>query len=339
MSRLRWGLVGASDIAATRMIPAMRRLGHAVTAVHSSSAERASSYAAKHAIPHALSDLDALLAREDVDAVYISTTNQWHCAQTLAAAAAGKHVLCEKPLALSLSDAWTMVTACSAARVVLAANHHLPGAATHREIRRLVAAGAIGQPLAVRVFHAVRLPERLQGWRLHDPGAGAGVVLDITCHDAAVINALLGMPREAAALALRQGDWNGAVDDAVMSVIRYENDVLAQTHDAFTVAHAGTGLEVHGTDGSIVATGVMTQDPVGTVVLRASSGERDVEIGDRPDLYEVVLDAFAAAVSGQGQPSVSGADGARALAVALAVEEAARSGRTASITTGPVTAN
>lgn len=335
MDTLRWGLVGASDIAATRMIPAMRRLGHTITGVYSSSPERATAYAAANQIEHAAPTLEALLHRDDVDAIYISTTNELHLAQTLAAAAAGKHVLCEKPLALSLPDAWSMVDACDAAGVVFAANHHLPGAATHREIRRLVAAGAVGRPLAVRVFHAVQLPERLQGWRLSTPSAGAGVILDITCHDASVTNALLGTPVEAAALTARQGPWAAAVDDAVMSVIRYEDDVLVETHDAFTIPHAGTGLEVHGTDGSIVATDVMTQDPIGTVVLRDASGVREIDIQTRPDLYETALEAFARAVAGDGRPSVTGVEGVHALAVALAVQEAARSGRCAPISTGP----
>jgi 1,5-anhydro-D-fructose reductase (1,5-anhydro-D-mannitol-forming) len=339
MSSLRWGLVGASDIAATRMLPAMRRLGHGVSAVYSSSPERAAAYAAANGIDYAAPSLEALLSRDDVDAVYISTTNDLHHAQTLAAAAAGRHVLCEKPLALSLSNAWSMVAACEAAGVVFAANHHLPGAATHRTVRRLVADGAIGRPLAARVFHAVQLPERLRGWRLRQPDAGAGVVLDITCHDASVTNALLGTPVEAAAIAVRQGPWDAAVEDAAMSVIRYEPDVLAQTHDAFTVGYARTGLEVHGTDGTIIATDVMTQDPIGSVVLRDSSGTREIEIPERPDLYDVVLTAFAAAVDKEGQPTVSGVEGVQAVAVALAVQEAARSGRAVPIQTAPADAS
>jgi 1,5-anhydro-D-fructose reductase (1,5-anhydro-D-mannitol-forming) len=222
-----------------------------------------------------------------------------------------------------------MVDACERAGVVLGTNHHLPAAATHRAIRDLVAAGAIGTPLAVRVFHAVSLPERLRGWRLTSPGRGAGVILDITCHDAAAIHAILGRrPEQAAAVAVRQGAWDAAVEDAVVTALRYEGDVLVQTHDAFTVAHARTGLEVHGSDGSIVATDVMTQDPVGRVVLRTAPGEQDIEPPDRRDLYEVALEAFAGAARGAGHPLVDGADGVRALAVALAVKEAAESGRT-----------
>jgi 1,5-anhydro-D-fructose reductase (1,5-anhydro-D-mannitol-forming) len=309
----------------------MRNLGHEVRSVMSSSLERGRAYAADNEIPEATTELHAILSGE-VDAVYISTTNELHHGQTLAAAAAGKHVLCEKPLALSMGDAWEMVTACEAAGVVLATNHHLPAAGTHRAMRELVRRGAVGRPLAVRVFHAVRLADRLQGWRLADPARGGGVILDITCHDAAAVGAILGSNAlEATALAARQGPWAAAAEDAVISALRYEGEVLVQTHDAFTVAYAGTGLQVHGSEGSILATDVMTGDPVGRVALRTSTGEREVTVPDRRDLYEVALEAFAKAVRGEGRPMVDGNDGARALAVALAVKEAAESGRTVAI--------
>lgn len=336
MRTLRWGLVGASDIAATRIIPAMRRLGHQIAGVSSGTDERAAEYARQHQIPYSTSQIDVLVSRDDMDAVYVSTINRLHHPHTLSAAAAGKHVLCEKPVALSLADAWSMVRACDAAGLVFGVNHHLPCAATHREILRLVRNGAVGQPLGVRVFHAVQLPERLATWRLKDPAAGAGVPLDITVHDAAVINPLLGRPVDAVALGVRQGPWDADVDDAIMSVLRYDGNVLAQTHDAFTVRYAGTGLEVHGAEGSIVAKDVMTQDPIGTVVLRDASGERELDIPDRRDMYEVALEAFARAVEEKIEPAVTGVDGARALAVALAVQEAAGSGRRVPVVTEPV---
>jgi 1,5-anhydro-D-fructose reductase (1,5-anhydro-D-mannitol-forming) len=329
MSTLRWGLVGASDIAATRVVPAIRGVGHTVVGVMSSSEERAQAYAQRHALEFGTSDLDALLGRDDIDAVYISTTNELHHAQALAAASAGKHILCEKPLAMTMADAWEMVQVAASAGVVLATNHHLPAAGTHRSIRGLVAGGVVGEVLAVRVFHAVSLPERLQGWRLTAPERGAGVTLDITCHDAAAVNAILDCEAtEAASVAVRQGPWDAAVEDAVVGAIRYGTKTLVQVHDAFTVPFAGTGLEVHGTQGSIVARDVMTQDPVGRVVLRNANGEDEIKVADRRDLYMVTLEAFADAVAGTGPPIVDGVAGARALAVALAVQEAGVIGQT-----------
>src|SRR5690606_32707707 len=102
------------------------------------------------AIPKAVTTLDALVNDPSVDAVYISTTNELHRDEVFAAAKAGKHILCEKPLATSLDDARAMVKAAKEAGVVLATNHHLRGAATHRAMRNAVAAGRIGRPLAAR---------------------------------------------------------------------------------------------------------------------------------------------------------------------------------------------
>jgi len=314
----------------------MRSLGHHVAGIWSATTEHATEYARQHQIPQSTTSLDQLLSRADIDAVYISTINTAHYAQTVLAAAAGKHVLCEKPVAMNLADAWAMVRACDAARVTFGVNHHLPCAATHREIRRLMTAGAVGQPLSVRVFHAVQLPERLATWRLGDPASGGGVPLDITVHDAAVVNRLLGKPLTAVALGVRQGAWDAAAADAIMSVLQYEGNVLAQTHDAFTVRYAGTGLEVHGTEGSIIAKDVMTQDPTGSVLLRDPTGERELDIPGRRNLYEVALEAFARAVEEKSEPAVTGVDGVRALAVALAVQEAAQSGRQVEIDTEPV---
>jgi 1,5-anhydro-D-fructose reductase (1,5-anhydro-D-mannitol-forming) len=320
---IRWGLIGASDVAETRMIPAMRRLGHYVVAVSSRTPERAATYAARNAIP-ASGSVEELLDRDDVDAVYISSTNEHHRAHTEMAAAAGKHVLCEKPLALSREDGESMLEACEAAGVTLGTNHHLPGAGTHRKVRELVAGGAVGRTLAVRVFHAVMLPQRLQGWRIGS-ATGGGVALDITCHDASVINPLLGtMPVDVVALATRQGPWEASAEDALMSTMRYADGALVQTHDAFTVAYAPTGVHVIGSEGAIFATAVMTQDPIGTLVLRDAAGEREIDVEDRRDLYEIGLAGFAAAITGEAErPVVTGIDGFQAAQLALAVRQAA----------------
>jgi 1,5-anhydro-D-fructose reductase (1,5-anhydro-D-mannitol-forming) len=326
MPVLRWGLIGASDVAATRMIPAMRRLGHTVAAVGDPTPDWAATYAGRNGIP-ASGTVEDLVARDDVDAVYISSRNEFHTDHTLLAAAAGKHVLCEKPLALSVEDGRRMLEACEAAGVILGTNHHLPGAGTHRTVRQLVASGAVGRVLAVRVFHAVFLPERLQGWRLGSK-AGGGVALDVTCHDAAVINQLLGaLPIDLVALATHQGPWEAAAEDALMSTMRYADGTLVQTHDAFTVQYAPTGLHVIGSEGAIFANAVMTQDPIGTITLRDTSGEREIEVADRRDLYDISVGGFAAAVSREAdRPIVTGLDGLRAAQVALAVKQAAESG-------------
>lgn len=326
---LGWGLIGASDIAETRMIPAVAAQPDSrVAAVMSRSVERARDYAVRHDIPQAYDSLDALLADPAVDVVYISTTNDLHHDQAIAAARAGKHVLCEKPLALTVAAAREVVEACAAAGVVLGTNHHLRNAVTHRALRRLIGDGAIGQPLAARVFHAVYLPPRLQGWRVTAPAAGGGVIFDITVHDADTLRFVLGDEAvEATALTARQGLAAGEIEDAVMGVLRFDGGALAQHHDAFTIRHARTGFEVHGTDGSLYAEDVMTQDPVGRVLLRREGGGiTEIDVGAPEDLYARSVRLFNAAVRGEGEPAATGEDGVRSLAIALAVRQSVATG-------------
>lgn len=328
---VRWGLVGASTIARQFVLDAIRAQDDAdVIAVMSASAERGRAYAAELGIPQAVTTLDALLAT-GIDAVYISTTNELHLEQALAAAAAGKHVLCEKPLALNSGDARRMVAVCRDNGVVLATNHHLRNAGAHRAMRAAIKAGRIGRPLAARVFHAVYLPEHLQGWRLKAPQAGGGVVLDITVHDADTLRFVLDDdPVEVVALTQSAGMAANGLEDGVMTAFRFRSGLIAQTHDAFTVKHAGTGFEVHGTEGSLIARDVMTQKPGGTVHLRIAEGEEELTF-DREDLYVRALGAFHAAVCGEGKPAATGEDGVWSLAAAEAVLEAARTGRTVAI--------
>jgi 1,5-anhydro-D-fructose reductase (1,5-anhydro-D-mannitol-forming) len=328
---LRWALIGASDIAATRMIPAMRTLGHATVVVMSSDPARASAYAGQNGIDRGTSSLEEAVGAPDVDAVYISTTNPLHAAQAQAAVEAGKHVLCEKPLALTLADAQAMLAAAEGAGVVLGTNHHLRSSPPIRTVQRAVAAGAVGDVLAVRVAHGVSLPERLRGWRVHDV-PGGGVVLDITVHDADTVRFVTGLEvLEVAAVGFTQGlvaAGSPGVVDAVVAVGRMTGQVSLQLHDAYTLPHARTGFEVHGTEGSLIATDAMTQSPDGDVVLRRA-GRDDVlvEPEDREDLYVRGTRRFAAAVVEDCAPPAGGADGVRSLAVALAVEESLRAGR------------
>ena len=325
---MRWGLIGASTIAAEHMIGAIRASGGHIACVMSSDPNRASSYATEHQIDRGVTDLDAAL--DGVDAVYISTTNEKHLPQAMAAIAAGKHVLCEKPLAMSVADAVTMVRAADAAGVTFGTNHHLRNAGTHLAIRDLIRSGRIGKVLSVRVFHAVYLPPHLQGWRIDNAQAGGGVIPDITVHDADTVRFHLDEdPTEVVAMKTASGLGQG-VEDSAMSVWSMPSGAMVHTHESFTHAHAGTGVEVHGTQGSIIARGVMTQQPIGEITLRFDGGEQAVDYSDH-SLYARAVDLFTKACAGEGRPAADGVDGVKSLAVAAAVNQAAETGKRTSV--------
>jgi 1,5-anhydro-D-fructose reductase (1,5-anhydro-D-mannitol-forming) len=302
-----------------------------VAGVAGSDVERVRRYASELGIPAVYDSVSDLLADPAIDVVYISTTNEQHEPLTVAAARRGKHVLCEKPLALSMSGAKAMLVACQAAGVILGTNHHLRNAATHRAMRSLIQDGAIGQPLAARVFHAVYLPAHLQGWRISRPDAGGGVILDITVHDADTLRFVLGDEVEdVIAMSASQGMGESGLEDAVMGVMRFRSGLLAQFHDAFTIRHALTGFEVHGTEGSLFGRNVMTQQPIGELSLRRH-GEQETIPVEHENLYERSVRRFNAAVRGNGEPAATGLDGFRSLSIALAVREAAETGCVVSV--------
>ncbi|MBB5700492.1 1,5-anhydro-D-fructose reductase (1,5-anhydro-D-mannitol-forming) [Ochrobactrum daejeonense] len=333
----KWGLVGASTIAREWVIGAIRAAGGEVVSVYSTNARRGETYARENGIARSVTSLEALLADPEIDAVYISTTNELHRDQAIAAARAGKHILCEKPLALTVADAHAMRKAVQEAGVVAATNHHLRNAASHRAMRDAIAGGRIGRVLGARVFHAVHLPLHLQGWRIERPDAGGGVILDITVHDADTLRFVLGEnPVEAVAFSQQGGLSGEGLEDGVMGVLRFPSGAIAQFHDAFTTKYAETGFEVHGSDGSLIARNVMTQKPVGTVILRDQNGERELPL-DHKNLYETALQAFHDAIAGiadGGRPSATLEDGIWSLATGLAVAEAARTGRATAVHSG-----
>ncbi|MGK3958910.1 Gfo/Idh/MocA family protein [Arthrobacter sp. R4] len=328
---LRWGLIGASDIAETRMIPAIDRVGDGILAVASGAPEHGNAFAHRNGIPRYCQGLDELLEDPLIDAVYISSKNDRHAEQTIAAAAAGKHVLCEKPLATSLSDARSMIAACQAAGVVLAVNHHLPAAGTHQTIRRLLQSGSIGRPLSVSVRHSTLLPERLRKWRLAGE-PGAGVVMDLSCHNASVVNQLLTTkPLHVMATTAHQGDWKAQAEDAASASIQYEDEVLVDFQDSFTLPYSASYIEVSGDKGTVTGYDVMTPEPTGTVVMTNGSGRREIPVADRRHTYDITLAAFKSSIHGGSRPIVDGVDAMNTLAISLAILRSASLGKKCAI--------
>jgi 1,5-anhydro-D-fructose reductase (1,5-anhydro-D-mannitol-forming) len=324
---VNWAFVGASTIAGQYLVGAVRaQSGSDVTWVVSGSAARAKSFAKTHSIAHSGTDLTAALADPAVDAVYISSTNEKHHAQAMAAIAAGKHVLCEKPLATSIADAQAMVKAAEKAGLVFATNHHLRSAGSVRAIRDIMAAGKVGKVLSLRVFHAVELPLHLRGWRLDNPGAGGGVIADLTVHNADTVRFLLGEDPVSIVAHMDASGLGQGVEDSAMSVWAMPSGAMVFSHESFTHPFAASGIEVHGTKGSILARGVLSQEPSGEIDLVTDQGTTRVEY-DRAGLYEIVVRTFTAAVAGNATPAASGRDGVKSLQIAEAVRTSAVSGQ------------
>ena len=328
-----WGLIGASRIAADWMIDAIRSQGDSdVVAVMSSNAERGNVYAREHGIARAYGDLDALLADSGVDAVYISTTNELHCAQTVAAAEAGKHVLCEKPLALTVADGQRMVDACRAAGVQIGTNHHLRSTVGQRAIRDIVREGRIGRILSARICFAVVLPERFRDWRVRDR-EGGGPILDLGVHAADTMRFLLGdEPRDVVAQSVNHGMTVAGLEDEAMSVVRLRGGALVHLFQSWAATYTESDIEILGSEGFVRARNAMMPTTLAEVVVGTEAGQTTLDLEDEP-VYERVVRLFNGAIRGDGEPSCTGRDGVRSLALALATREAAATGTRITVAT------
>ena len=327
---MRWALIGASDIAATQVLPALRQLGHEAVVVVGSDGERVARYATRHGVGRGTTSVEEALGsggRSDIDAVYVSTTNERHAAGVHAAVGAGCHVLCEKPLATSLDQARAMVDAAAGAGVVLATNHHLRNSPVIRTLRGLVADGTLGRVLGVRVAHTNLLPERLRGWRLGSE-AGAGVVLDLTVHDVDTVRSSPGWR----CWRWRRSGWRGDVGGRGRRGRRGRAPYRRRHRGTARRVHhpaRRSAVEVFGTDGL----GVGHRRHVTDARRRRPPASRRtldgvlVDIGERENLYVRGAAGVRRCGGGHGEPPCTGEDGVRSLAVALAVMESLTTGK------------
>ncbi len=181
---LGWAIVGAGAQAAQHILPAIRNqvdlpapdlrypLSNArIVGVFSRNENRGRSFAEANHIPHSFANLADLLARSDVHCVYVGGHPRHHAQSTLAALAAGKHVLVETPMALNVEDALAMAHTAVGRGLLLAVNYHRRADAALQAMQQLLAEGEIGDLLGGRIANTPLLPPALHTWRLRAPAA------------------------------------------------------------------------------------------------------------------------------------------------------------------------
>jgi predicted dehydrogenase len=227
---LRIGILGAAKIAGSFMVGAKASSRVAVVAIASRDRARAEAFANHHDIPRACGYAD-LLADREVDAIYNPLPNSLHAEWSIAAARAGKHVLCEKPLASSEDEARAMFEAADAHRVVLLEAFPYHFQPQTLEIERLIASGAIGQ---------VRTMFGAFGFTVADPTnvrldaqLGGGALMDAGCYPVSFARQIFGArPTRVTAIAR----WHSGVDQTLATTLEYPGDGIAQINCSFATA-------------------------------------------------------------------------------------------------------
>ena len=299
MSVLRMGILSTAAIATTKVIPGMRRADRVeVVAIASRDASRARAVADRLGIPRAHGSYKALLADREVDAVYIPLPNHLHAEWTIAAARAGKHVLCEKPLAMTAADAVRMVDACRAAGV------HLMEAFMYRQhpswlaVRELVASGRIGRLTAVQSWFSYFNDDPANIRNIQDFGGGA--LFDIGCYAVNLSRMLFGGEPDRVSAAMLRDPVSG-VDVVTSAILAFPAGIAAFT--CSTRSETDQRVDIYGTDGRIsiwIPFNIPPDRP--TKVFVTAGGDPPVAPAteelrfDTADPYAVEAERFAAAI-------------------------------------------
>lgn len=245
MTVLRWGVLGTASIARKRVIPALKASErNTVVALASRERSRAEEVAREAQIPHVFDDYAALLQSPEIDAVYLPLPNSEHHRWTIAAAEAGKHILCEKPLALNAQQAEEMAAAAERANVLLAEAFMYRHHPIVHKVLSMVHSGLIGELSLIRSTFSFTLTDD-HNIRL-DPELGGGALMDVGCYGINLARLVTGAePTGVAAVAQLAPS---GVDQSFAGVMRFPNHVLAE-FDVSLRAAGGPSYELIGTAG------------------------------------------------------------------------------------------
>ena len=323
---VRWGVLSTAKIGIDKVIPATAAADRCeVVAIASRDLERARAAASELGIARAFGSYEDLLADPDVDAVYNPLPNHLHAEWTIAAARAGKHVLCEKPLATTSTDAERMIQACEAEGVLLMEAFMYRLHPTWEAVTSLVASGRIGELKTV------------QSWFSYfndDPGdirnlveTGGGALYDIGCYCVNLSRMLFGAEPERVGGSVLRDPVMGI--DVLTSGILDFGDVVA-TFTCSTRAEPDQRVHIYGTDGRIsieIPFNIPPDRPTRVFVTAGGDPpvrpETEVLTFDPANEYTIQAERFAAAVLDGGQVPIPPSDAVGNLRV---IEELFRSG-------------
>lgn len=311
MNKVRWGLIGCGDIAQKRVAPALRDSSACeLVAVTRAQSQLAESFAKQFGANKWYSDWRDLLADKEIDAVYISTPVHLHAVQTIAAAEAGKHVLCEKPMAVNVSECDRMIAARRANDVTLGVAYYRHFYPVVDRIKAVLESGEIGTPVLVQINAFEWFdppPGHPRSWLLKKAIAGGGPMFDFGCHRIEVLLNIFGPVRQVSSLVTNVlfNSEVREVEDTAAALFQFES----ATCGTLTVTHAAREpqdtLDVFGSGGSIHVP-VLNE---GNMRVLSDKNERFESHPPAANLHAPLIEDFAAAVLTKSEPLVTGEAG------------------------------
>ncbi len=308
MDKIRWGVLGAGGIADRRAMPGLLRCPSAeLVALMGPNPQNTERLREKYGAKRAYSDDEALLRDPEIDAVYIASPVAFHARQAMLAADRGKHILIEKPLALTADEGQAVVNYCEEKGVRIAAGFMMRFGSYVQEMRRQVAEGKIGQVVSAYAQFTCWYPDMPGVWRQSKASGGGGALMDMGVHVIDLIQFITGSAvRQVASLCDTQ-TFRYDVEDSSSVLLQLENGAQAALQVNFNIPDeaAQWRLEFFGTRGHLMGDSVIGQTDGGhldALSLPESNGYDAIQAGAARkgetitaqfgDLYEREFDSF-----------------------------------------------
>jgi predicted dehydrogenase len=306
--------------------------------------EHAKEVAGRFGIPHSCSKVDELL-QQDIEAVYIATPQHLHCEQVVQVAEAGKHILCEKPIAVNLPEVDKMEKTIKKSGVKFMLGFCMRNNVYNRKAREIVRAKLLGQMVMARAELTCWYPPIPGAWRQDASLSHGGALIDMGTHcldllewimDAKII-AVTGFQD------LMTHEYPTYIEDASTVLVKFSNGAHGIIDNYFNLSDAAAqnSLELHGTKGSVIGQGTIGQDPTGKMFSIIDSQEsgysadqvRNQETGRKEynltgvGLYGQMIDIFSECIVSDTTPPVGLEDGRHSVKVVNAVYKAVKEKR------------
>jgi predicted dehydrogenase len=329
--RLRWCIVGLGRISMDHFMPgvALSQSGR-ITALVSGHREKAEKQAAQYNVPspsiYSYENYDEIAQNREIDAVYIALPNSMHAEYTIRAAKAGKHVLCEKPMATSVADCRSMIEQCAKHRVKLMIAYRCQYQPQHLKAIEIIRSGQIGQVQVIE--SAFGFPIQAGEWRLNKKMAGGGPLLDVGIYSLNACRYLSGEEPtdiKANASVIDQDGRFNEVEENDGWTMRFPSGILASCTTTYGADMGGGGFfKVHGSKGWVAMEPAF---PYQGMRLQAHAEDRvDLDMADPqkdPAQFTTQADYFADCIWNNREPKTDGQEGLRDMTYMSQIYEAA----------------
>jgi predicted dehydrogenase len=313
LPKLRWGLIGCGDISQKRVAPALRDSPLCeLIAINRARAELSEVFAKQFGARRWYSEWQQLLSDNEIDAVYVATPVHFHAEQTIAAAEAGKHVLCEKPMALDVADCDRMIAACKSNKVKLGVAYYRHFYPVVRRVKELVDSGELGAPIIVQVNAFEWFdpkPSDARSWLIRKDLSGGGPMFDFGCHRIEVLLDLFGPVSDVKAT-MANTFFDREVEDVATALFQFQRGICGVLSVAHAAREPQDTFDLFCSRGSVHIP-VLNE---GTMRVLTDEGERTEAHPNAKNIHQPLIEDFASAVLENRAPIVTGEIG-RAVAL------------------------